>query len=343
MQRLFLALLLCAVMGAGCLPRKDTQLYLYCNETFWYVMQEEALFFNKNFDCQVILIPIRAERTVHKTEDSVEVGTNRRALNRWQSMPVQREQTDSPLPHTQINPDIEQQLERISETHFGDLFLSDSPRHVEKIHDTALSTKEYPVCYLTLTMLVPEGNPHRFRSIKDVLDTNRKLGVMNPSFDGLGEASWKVLSKIVPGGEAAIPMELVQFYERQYDLMEALELGDIDAALVWNTASQINYLLVKYAEEYNEANEKEMRSAERKKDREALRILLQAMYKHLVETRSFAEEVPLTNNPDERFVTAIRLIALSSALDWNRCERFADFMRSKQGKMVLQRFGFVPE
>ena len=342
MQRLFLALLLCVVTGSGCVPRKDTQLYLYCNETFWYVMQEEALFFNKNFDCQVILIPVRAERTANKTEDSVEVGTNRRALSQWRSMP-RSEQTNAPPPHTQINPDIEQQLERISDAHFGDLFLSDSQRHVDKIHDIALSAKEYPVCYLTLTMLVPEGNPHRFRSIKDVLDANRKLGIVSPSFDGLGEASWNVLSKLVPGGESAILTEPVQLYERQYDLMEALELGDIDAALVWNTASQINYLLVKYAEEYNEANEKEMRSAERKKDREALRILLQAMYKHLVETRSFAEEVPLTNNPDERFVTAIRLIALSSALDWNRCERFADFMRSKQGKMVLQRFGFVPE
>ena len=58
---------------------------------------------------------------------------------------------------------------------------------------------------------------------------------------------------------------------------------------------------------------------------------------------SFAEEVQLTDNPDERYLVAIRLIALSSAFNLGHCERFADFMRSKQGKMVLKRFGFVTE
>jgi len=303
-------------------------------------MQEEALFFNKLFDCQVILIPIRAERTAVKTEDSIKVGTNRRALTPWRSMPL--EQADSPAPHTQINPDIERQLDRISEEHFGDLLLSDSLKHAEKIHNIAMSAKEYPVCYLTLTMLVPEGNPKRVRSIKDVLDADQKLGIMNPSFDGLGEASWNVLSRIVAGGESAIPMERIQLYERQYDLMEALELGNIDAALVWNATCQVNFLLVKYAKEYNEANEKEMREAERKKEKEKLRFMLQEMHNRIVEM-SFAEEVPLTDNPEERYRVAIRLIALSSAHNFGHCERFADFMRSKQGKMVMQRYGFVPE
>jgi ABC-type molybdate transport system substrate-binding protein len=307
-------------------------------------MQEEAIFFNKIYGFPVILIPVRAERTARKTEASIEIGAERRSRSPWRAMP-RSPQDDSTVvsaaPNSQINSDIEQQLERIAEYQFGDLFLTDSQKHLDKIRNTALSTHEYPVCYLTLTMLVPKGNPHQFQSVRDVLDTNQKLGIVSPSFDGLGESSWKVLGKIIPGGESEIPMELVQTFERQYDLLEALELGNIEAALVWDATSQINFLLVKYSEQYNTMFAKFIRDAERKKDVEMIRHLLQIMHKTVVEEKSFAEEVSLIDNPDERCVVAARLVALSSAFNFGFCERFADFMCSPQGKEVFQRFGFV--
>ena len=340
-RRIATLFLLCTVTLFGCGPREDTRLYIYCNETFWYVIQEEALFFNKTYGFQIILIPVRAERTEVKTDDAVRIGSDRHAPAPWRSMP--KDPSDSTAPHIQINPDIERQIERIAQEHFGDLFLSDSQRHIDKLWNTALAAKEYPVCYLTLTMLVPKGNPFRLDSIKNVLDTNRTLGIIDPALDGLGESSWRTLGKIVPGGEEAIPMELVQLYERQYDLLEALEQGDIDAALVWNATSQISFLLVKYSDEYNTDNEKILREAERKKDSERLRIILQEMYKDLVKTRSFAEEVPLTENPDERCIVAVQMVALSSTYNFGYCERFADFIRSHQGKDILRRFGFAPE
>jgi len=340
MHRLYLLLLFYVVALLGCAPRADKQLYIYCNETFWYVMQEEAVLFNQIYGFQAILIPVRADRTASKTEDSIEINPSRRGPAPWRAMP--RGQDDSTIvPNILINPDIEQQIERISEYQFGDLFLTDSERHLDKIRNTAMSANEYHVCYLTLTMLVPQGNPLQFHSIRDVLDTSQKLGVMSPSFDGLGESSWKVLNTIFPGGESEIPMELIQFFERQYDLMEALELGSIDAALVWDASSQINFLLIKYSEEYNTAYAKFLREAERKKDTEVLRRVLRAMYQTLVEEKSFAEEVSLIENPDERCVVAVRLVALSSAFNFGHCERFADFIRSPQGKAALQRFGFV--
>jgi ABC-type molybdate transport system substrate-binding protein len=242
-----------------------------------------------------------------------------------------------------MNPDIEIQIERIAEEYFGDLFVSDSQQHLDKIRTTALSASEHPICYLTLTMLVPKGNPRQFHSINDVILSNRTLGIMHPSFDGLGESSWKVLGKITDGGESAIPSDHVKLYERQYDLLEALELGHIDAALVWNATSQVNFLLVKYAAEYNTAYESLMREADRKKDRTKLRIILRTMYDELIEEKSFAEEVPLTANPDERCVIAVRLVTLSSAFHYGHCERFSSFLRSNQGKDILRRFGFVPE
>ena len=345
-REIILLLLLCTVIFSGCGSRRNAELYIYCNETFWYVMQEEALVFNKIYGFQVILIPVRASRTASKVEeDSVEIGSDWSAPVLWQSRPRNQSQTDLQAtdPHTQINLDIEQQLTRIAKESFGDLFLSDSQKHLEKLRVSALSVNEYPICYLTLTMLVPEGNPYQFRSVKEVLEAHRKLGIVDPSFDGLGESSWKMLGKIVSGGESAIPLDLVRLYERQYDLLEALEQGKIDAALVWNATSLVNFLLIKYADAYNAANEKIMREAERRQDWEKLRKILQAIHKKIVEENSFAEAVPLTENPDEHCVIAIRLVALGSASNYGYCERFADFMRSKKGKDVLQRFGFVTE
>ena len=341
MQRLNVLLLFCIAAFCGCGPRPEPQLYIYCNETFWYVMQEEALFFNKLYGFHVFLIPIRAERSADRTDGAVEIGTERRGPAQWRSMPSR--QTDIDTPRPLLHPDIERQIESIAKGHFGDLFLSDSQKHLDKIRQSALVANDYPVCYLTLTMLVLTGNPHQFRSVKDVLDSNRKLGIIGPSFDGLGEASWHVLDKIVPGGEFAVPRELVQFYERQYDLLEALERGDIDAALVWNATSHISFLLIKYADEYNTLYEKYMREAERKRDRKKLRAILETMGDRLLDERSFAEEVMLHENPEERYVVAVRLVALSSANHFGYCERFADFMRSNQGKEILRRFGFVVE
>jgi len=341
MRRLNLLLLFCIAVFCGCGPKPEPQLYIYCNETFWYVMQEEALFFNKLYGFQIVLLPIRAERSTNKAEDSVEIGTERRGPSKWRSMPSK--QTDSETSHILLNSDIEQEIEGIAEKHFGDIFLSDSQKHLDKVRQSALAANDYPICYLTLTMLVPKGNPHQFHSIRDVLNAPRKLGVITPSFDGLGEVSWQVLNKIVPGGESAVPGELVQFHERQYDLLEALEQGNIDAALVWNTTSQINFLLVKYADEYNVQYEKYMREAERENNKEKLRSILKTIYDHILEAQSFAEEVPLLENSDEHCVVAIRLVALSSAYNFGHCIRFADFMRSNHSKAILNRFGFFAE
>ena len=335
-------LLLCAVTFFGCGPKPTPTLHLYCTETFWYVMQEEAIVFNRIYGFRVLMHPIQVPRTADKAEDTVEINDRRNAPVLWRNRP------GAPAPQevetrAKIHPEIERQLEGISEEHFGDLFLSDSRRHLEKLHQIALTAGEFPVCYLTLTMLVPQGNPNQFQSTKDVLESNRRLGIVDPSLDGLGESSWEMLGRIVSGGESAIPMDLVQLYERQYDLLEALEQRRIDAALVWTATSQLNFLLVKYADEYNTRFAESLREAERSRNPEVIRLAIHGIAEILVEQKKFAEEIPLTENPDERFVIAVRLAALSSTTNYEYCKRFADFMRSNQSKEILQRFGFVPE
>ena len=351
-------LLFCTVTFFGCGSKQVPTLYIYCNETFWYVIQEEAIAFNMIHGFRIILIPIRAPQTSDEAEDSaedsIEINGDHRPseLREWQSRPGRPDiQTDPPtdtqvvVPQTQIHPEIEQQIQSIFTDSFGDMFLSDSLRHLEKLRQTALSVGEFPICYLTLAMLVPQGNPHQFRSVKDVLESNRRLGIVDPSRDGLGESSWTMLGRIVTGGESAIPMKLVQLYERQYDLLEALEQGKIDAALVWDATSQLSFLLVKYADEYNEDSRFEpyLREAMRRRNWTALRNVLGTISEVLVEEKGFTEKVPLTENPDEHFVIAVRLVALSSTSNIGHSKRFADFMRSNQAKEILRRFGFVSE
>ena len=343
-RKIVLLLLLGTFTFLGCPSQTKPELYIYCNETFWYVMQEEALFFNKIYGFQVFLVPVRSQRTSDTTtEDSIAIDNLRRSPTPWRSMPRSQASNLATDSFIGINADIEQQIERIAEASFGDLFLSDSQKHLDKLQKLALSAKEYPVCYLTLTMLVPKGNPLHIHSVKDALDSHRKLGIIDPSVDGLGEVSWNMLDKIVSGGESPLSTERIRIYERQYDLLEALEQDTIDAALVWNATSQVNFLLVKYSDVYNKTHEKYIRDAERKKDHDQLRRILKAMYNDLIDKKSFAEEVPLTENPEERSVIAVRLAALGTASHDGYCKRFADFMRSKQGKDVLKRFGFNPE
>jgi ABC-type molybdate transport system substrate-binding protein len=344
------ALLLMGIMICfGCGRRQPPMLYIYCNETFWYVMQEEAIVFNRVYGYRVFLIPLRASRTSEEAEEPIEINGNQRLPAVWQSVPGMRTASQIAAARAQIHPDIARQIENIAGESFGDLLVSDSQRQVAKLQQTALTASEFPICYLTLTMLVPTGNPHRLRSVKEVLDSHRRLGIVDPSLDGLGESSWTVLGRIVPGGESAIPMELVHLYERQYDLLEALEQGTIDAALVWNAASQRTFLLVKYAEEYNTYLHSDpefepfLREAERERNWEKMQAILQEIRRTLFEEKSFAEEVPLTENPDERLVVAVPLIVLSSTTNYGYSKRFADFMRSHQGKEILRRFGFVTE
>ena len=70
-------LLLCTATFFGCGAKQAPTLYIYSNETFWYVMQEEGLAFHKIYGFQVILFPIRAPRTSDGAETPVEINKSR--------------------------------------------------------------------------------------------------------------------------------------------------------------------------------------------------------------------------------------------------------------------------
>ncbi|GHT18743.1 hypothetical protein FACS1894189_6990 [Planctomycetales bacterium] len=377
---IYLLITVSLIASFGCGRRESVVIELYCSETFWYVMQEEARAFYSIYGMRVVMIPIRAERTDEKLEPVAEeepmpdistdtsTDLSRRTPAPWRSLPKNitapppPEKPDAPQPvirenpvnrinpakqqqNVQFNADILKQITFLNEGSSGDLYLTDSARQITKIRELALSVHEYPFCYLTLNLLVHNGNPHQFDSVRSVFKQNRRIGIVDPLKDGLGETASEMLAKTT-AIDPNIPAELILQFDRQYDLLEALELGKIDAALVWNASNLSTYLLTKYAAEYNARYRELLDEAEKSQDIEKIRNVLKAVNAELLDEKSFAEYVPLpaSDDPDqtnERRVISIPLISLSSAAEYGYGQRFADFLRSSRGREILERFGFT--
>jgi ABC-type molybdate transport system substrate-binding protein len=255
------------------------------------------------------------------------------------------EPAEPPKNNVPLDKTVLKQITFLTEGSTGDLYLTDSARQIARIRSLALSAHEYPLCYLTLNLLVHKGNPQQFDSVQSVFKQNRRLGVVDPSKDGLGETTSDVLAKIM-AKTPNIPDELVLRFDRQYDLLEALELGKIDAALVWDASNLSTYLLSKYAAEYNDRYRQLLDTADKTQDIEKIRNVLKAINAELLAEKSFAEYVPLPASDDpnqinERRVINISLISLSSATEYGYGQRFADFLRSSRGREILERFGFT--
>ncbi|MDR3182264.1 MAG: substrate-binding domain-containing protein, partial [Planctomycetaceae bacterium] len=238
------------ILLCGCAPKEKPTLYVYCSETFWYVMQEEGIVFHEIYGFNLRIVPVRGKIIEDKTDTvKIESGADTDTAPTpapWRSRPTAETggtKTGNAL-HTGLNKEISDQLEALSNNRFGDIFITDSQNQINKLRQLALISGEPPLCHLTLTLLTATDNPKQLTSVKSVLDGQYKLGIVDPAIDGLGEASWNIVTKIISekitsddgSGQDTVPENLRQF-SRQYELLEALESGEIDAALVWNTAS----------------------------------------------------------------------------------------------------------
>ena len=106
MQRSVALLLLCIPLAFGCGPRYVPPMYIYSTETFWYVMQEQALFFNKIYGTQIRLIPVRAERTESAIENGIDITADHHAPRPWRFMEEREVREEVVVPRAQLHPDI---------------------------------------------------------------------------------------------------------------------------------------------------------------------------------------------------------------------------------------------
>ena len=195
-------------------------------------MEEQATLFARTYGVQVRQMPIFVSEREAPSPKESEAEPRRRSPTPWRARPSERQALASG--RSVVDGRIADLIRHISErTLPGDLYVTDSPRQAEMLYEGAAVAKEYPFCVLTLTLLVAKENPLQIDSVKGLLNAGRRLGIMDPSLDGMGEAAFRLLLEYVRIAAEGRSDEKITPFDRHSKLLKALENGEIDAALVW--------------------------------------------------------------------------------------------------------------
>jgi ABC-type molybdate transport system substrate-binding protein len=355
---LFLTVLFFITLNVGCWRKHEAVvLNFYCSETFWHVMQEETKAFQQVYGVQTVLIPIslpEQDAQLQSGQQPSDTSARILPLQKKRSKNQHYSQTDNIV----LDPKIASLIENLSNNRHGDIYLTDSALEIDRLKSFLLATHEYPFCFLTMTLCVPKGNPHQIDSVQDVFEKQLQLGITRPSKDGSGLVARNILSELSDDPQKIrIQEELVLQFDRQYDLFEALENEEIDAALVWDAATLKTYLRTKYSDEYYKRYEIRFDKAKKKWDMDAIAELIDEMYKELYQDKDFAEKISLsgTSHSGEKLgeqnetvlgkehrVIQVSLISLSTTLHDKHVRRFSDFLISNQGRKILKKHAFTP-
>ncbi len=351
----------------GCKSPEPVTLYLHCSPVFWNLMQEEAAAFQLIYGNRIVLLPIQIQQM---EEPKPAEATGRRPAP-WRSRPVQRPPTKAS--DVVLAPAISHLISTLREDGRGDMYFTDSALQIQALNDAALVSYQYPCCYLTMVLLVPQGNPLKIESVQGMVKDRRRLGILNPAIDGSGLNALDIISKASTGmpddldssrlkipetsDEQALNREaskggvsgksnaydtrdtLCRSFDRLAELLEALESGEIEAALVWNGTDVRGWLWKKYGMTYASRFTARIEDAKQRNDFEALNDVLNEMHEAIWAEKAFTETVTLT---EEQHPVEISLISLSSSLHDRYNRRFADFLISSQGRKILKKYGFVP-
>ncbi|MDR3197195.1 MAG: substrate-binding domain-containing protein [Planctomycetaceae bacterium] len=360
---LFLTVLFFLTFSIGCWRGEEpVVLNFYCSETFWHVMQEETKAFQQIYGVHTVLIPISLPEQndpPQSNQQSSDTSTNNTSTKMpplWKNRPKNQNHFQSG--NIVLDPKIESLIEKLSDSRHGDVYLTDSSLEIDRLKSFLLVTHEYPFCFLTMTLYVPKGNPLQIYSVHDVFEKQLQLGITSPSKDGSGYVAWSILSDSSDDSKKInIQEELIRQFDRQYDLWDALENEEIDAALVWDAANLKTYLRTKYADEYYKRYKIRFDEAKKKWDTNEIIRLIDEMYEELYKEKDFVEKISLSGTSlseenskkqnetilgKEHRVIRISLISLSTTLHDKQIRRFSDFLISNQGRKILQKHGFTP-
>ena len=225
----FLFLIFC--FGCGKKPEPPV-LRMFCCETYWTVMKEETALFAGVYGVRIRLLPIGVVNAVEPAPQESETASKRRSPAPWRTRPTEQ-QTLIPGKVT-LNVQIRELITSITDrARYGDMYLTDSSKQAELLREGAAVAVEYPFCVLTLTLLVAKDNPLQVDSVNSLLDANRRLGIVEPSLDGMGETAFHLISKYLRvSGEGRFDGRIVLF-DKHVNLLAALRNQEVDAALVW--------------------------------------------------------------------------------------------------------------
>jgi ABC-type molybdate transport system substrate-binding protein len=332
----FVFSLFCVVLISGCSDK--TTLKIYCDELFWSVIWEESAQFQRVYGKQVEILRNYPVEPVHEDDgDEHEAVKKSYVPAPWRSMPKSErdKENNNKKPKITLDGSVTKIIFNLRETLPGDLYLTESDLQMNVLKEQSLVLREYPFCYLTMVLLVPKGNPLFIESVRNTIDRQLRLGVVDPSITGMGSAAWDIITKINDTKKIKNnntnnkENEHIKIYDTIEKLLEALEQNQIDAALTWDACSR-------KAEKYAEVLQLGKKNIEKNKTTTSQESNTQ----NKTNESKIAEEINDTHN--EHRLVRVSIVSLTIAEKEPHCRRFADFLISTEGQRILRRHGFAP-
>ena len=123
----------------------------------------------------------------------------------------------------------------------GDLYLAADDSYIEKAREMGLVDEAIPVSYLIAGIGVAAGNPKGISSIQDLDRDDVRIGFALPALASVGKLTRDVLQR--QGVWDALEARASLMSGTVNELANALKLGTLDAAIVWDAlASQYDEL-----------------------------------------------------------------------------------------------------
>jgi molybdate transport system substrate-binding protein len=120
----------------------------------------------------------------------------------------------------------------------GDLFLPADDSFVRLAQERGLVAETFPLCRMRAVILARSGNPHHIARFDDLLKQSLKAGIANPDKAAIGKV---VRSHLINLGKwDTLAGHLEAQFTTVTDSANAVQLGSIDAAIVWDSVA-INY------------------------------------------------------------------------------------------------------
>lgn len=124
-------------------------------------------------------------------------------------------------------------LGQIELSNRGDLYISGDAEYVDLAKQKGLVTESKTICYFIPVIMVQKGNPKKITSLEDLLKPNIKIGQGDEKAAAVGRVTIKILNQNSIDYNTW-KKNVVLVTPTVNELANAIKLGTIDAAIVWN-------------------------------------------------------------------------------------------------------------
>jgi molybdenum ABC transporter molybdate-binding protein len=117
----------------------------------------------------------------------------------------------------------------------GDLFLPADDSFIRLAQEKGLVAEALPLCRMRAIILTRPDNPHQIAKFDDLLKRELKVGIANPDKAAIGKVVRNHLARL--GKWDALAAHLIAQHTTVTDSANAVQLGSVDAAIVWDVVA----------------------------------------------------------------------------------------------------------